>query len=283
MNNQIPETYVSPTLRKSFMLEDFPGAKDTYRVVKAQDSGIDPIFWDEAKFFVVCTLVIPGHPEPFVAWKEVPETQWRKGANGQGGSMVAVPKTPELLRKLQTMALGRALKDAGYPDDSRDFKLLLLWRQRAREIGAASTPMGELGSGDSDLTRAVDATARRPGETVGDGDEIETGDDDIQDAEIVPPPNVDVETGEVVVFGPAPADAEAEASTAVQTQESATVTESPVMAAFRESFGKLTGPMRVRLAKDAKTVGILAAASPKNDTEAKTLTGFIEMYAEAVS
>lgn len=275
MSEKIPETYVSPTLRKSFLLEDFPGAKDTYQVVKAQDSGIDPLFWDEAKFFVVCTLTIPGHPEPFVAWKEVPETEWRKTPNGR--SKVSVVKTPELLRKLQTMALGRALKDAGYPDDSRDFKLLLLWRQRAREISAAVAPMGELGSGDTDLTRAVDATARRAGETVGDADEIEhggTNDDDITDAEIVPPgppPGVDPETGEKIE-PPAPAHQAPEPTGEPQA--------SPAMAAFHEAFAKLKGPTRVRLAKDAKTVGILAAASPKNDSEATTLCGFIEAYAE---
>jgi hypothetical protein len=111
------ETYASPGLRWGLLLEDHPRATHDFKLRSGTEIGIPEEYGGKGKF-CVCTINIPGQ-EPIVAYKPVPE----RGKPDEW--VVSCTKT-----------LGRALKKAGYPDDLKDLRALVLWRQRDAEIEA---------------------------------------------------------------------------------------------------------------------------------------------------
>lgn len=170
--------YASPGLRLSLYLEDHPDAEQpAYDIRRLAD--VDPTIpedWGGDQEVVVCTLRRPGVAD-VVAWRETYETK-------KNGETKAVIRRPDVLVALQTKALGRALKKAGYPDHLPDLKAMMLWRQRNAEnslILTTGRPLAALGSGpvtgsrDTDLDAAAvahpeDAGADDGGSTVAEDD-----------------------------------------------------------------------------------------------------------------
>lgn len=118
---QISETYASPGLRLGLLLEDHKGATYDFKMVEGSELGIPDAYGGD-RSFCLCTIHLPGRVEPITAWKPV-----------------AAQGSPDEWNILCTKTLGRALKRAGYPDDLKDLKALVLWRQRSAEINAIET------------------------------------------------------------------------------------------------------------------------------------------------
>jgi hypothetical protein len=180
---ELSEKYASPGLRWGLYKHDHPQAKKpTYEVVKGEDLGLPPTFGGESAdftgLFVVC-VIDPGDGSPTVsAWKEIPKREKRRSGYED------FARTPEHWRKLCTMALGRTLKEAGYPDDTDDLKALLLWRRRSVELEllANGGPLAEIGSGSAPDNGDLDAAAK----TTPMAEHPERADEEPVDAEVVP-------------------------------------------------------------------------------------------------
>lgn len=128
------ETYASPGLRWALCVEDHPDAAIGFVEALGSEVGISPEYGGNL-LGVLASIVFDDKVHQ--GWKEF-----------EGNK-----KDPETWEKCCTKAQGRALKRAGYPADTSDLKLLVLWRQRAAEIARLGTPR------DSDLERAIDAAA----------------------------------------------------------------------------------------------------------------------------
>lgn len=115
---QISESYASPGLRLGLLLEDHPQATYDFRLATGDEVGVPDEYGGGSKKFCVATIHF-GDGRSISAWKPV---------SGNG--------TPDEWNILCTKTLGRALKRAGYPDDLKDLKALVLWRQRDAEIAA---------------------------------------------------------------------------------------------------------------------------------------------------
>jgi len=168
MAGQIDENYASPGLRWGLLLEDHPGATYTFDLTDgASIPGASPIpkSYGGDKSYCVATILFPSPSvlAPVVAWKPVPD----------GGA-------PDEWNVLCTKTLGRALKKAGYPDNLKDLKALVLWRQRNAEVEAISAQAGvaplALGTGEA-VTKALEAagTATPDGRSGGDDDDESGG------------------------------------------------------------------------------------------------------------
>lgn len=167
------ETFASPGLRWGLLLEDHPGAKHEFEMRSGKQLGIPEQFGGGGNF-CVCTIIFPAGSglEDVVAWKPVP-------AKGNADDWVVIC----------TKTLGRALKKAGYPDDMKDLKALVHWRERNAEVAAISSgnAIAALGAGDQDHS-ALDEAATTDEIGVDDAPETRVGstvDDDIVDGEIV--------------------------------------------------------------------------------------------------
>jgi len=114
----ISEFYASPGLRLGLLLDDHPGATYDFKLATGSEIGVPDQFGSD-KQFCLATIKFPRVRADVTAWKPVPA----------GG-------TPDDWNILCTKTLGRALKRAGYPDDLKDLKALVLWRQRDAEIAA---------------------------------------------------------------------------------------------------------------------------------------------------
>lgn len=168
----ISEFYASPGLRIGLLLEDHPEATYTFDLVTGSDIGIPEAYGGGSKKFCLCTIRFAGTRADVTAWKPVPD----KGDADQWNVLC-------------TKTLGRALKRAGYPDDLKDLKALVLWRQREAEIAAikaGSMPLDvprvqaiEAAPDRDPMQRALQAAA-------------------VTDAEEVGPDEVDYDTGEVL-------------------------------------------------------------------------------------
>lgn len=157
----LPESYASPGLRLGLMLDDHPEAEVTYTEGVASEFGV-PDSWAGDQQVVACTIRRPGMAD-VVGWKPV---------EGK--------RDPDNWNTLSTKALGRALKRAGYPDDMRDLKALVLWRQRNAEVAAT---LG--GSSVPALPPGVDPETGEL-EAAGRADPDDVGADDVTEAEVVP-------------------------------------------------------------------------------------------------
>lgn len=177
------ETFASPGLRWGLLLEDHPRAVHEFELKKGTDIGVPSAYGGDG-MFCVCTITIPGQ-EPIVAYKEAPKK-----------------KDPDEWVVACTKTLGRALKKAGYPDDLKDLKALVLWRQRNAEVAAigsgraltaAPAPLeidaggrdsDDDGKGDVDHGVTDDAV-QAPPDPRGYETDINSTDDTIVDTEVV--------------------------------------------------------------------------------------------------
>lgn len=166
----IDDNYASPGLRWGLLQDDFPGAHATYELVQAHAIPGGHPFSNPNDDFVLCTITFPSGVNKVSAygWKPL---------------SAALKQTDEQYAALRTKALGRALKDAGYPDNLNDLRALTAWRHRQAEIGAISSGhvAGELTAGtEKELSAALDAAAS-PEDEAG----FDEGDPDVVEAEIV--------------------------------------------------------------------------------------------------
>jgi len=203
----ISESYASPGLRWGLLLEDHPGATYEFLLMKGKDFPINPIpdVFGGEKSFCHCTIMFPSNSgkSSVTAFKP----------SGESGD-------PDTWNVICTKTLGRALKKAGYPDDLKDLKALLLWRQRDAEIAAigAGTFHGEVGSGQAkpvaaigrgsapagsrdsgDEPRSIEAALDDAAQSDPDGQSIDDG--IITDAEIVATDDDRVDTIRELVDG----------------------------------------------------------------------------------
>jgi hypothetical protein len=166
------ETFASPGLRWGLLLEDHPMATHDYELRAGTEIGI-PDQYGGKGMFCVCTLNIPGQ-EPIVAYKEAPRG-----------------KDPDDWVVACTKTLGRALKKAGYPDDLKDLKALVLWRQRNAEVAAIGSGVALEAGGQKPLE--IEAGGRDADDDgkpdvdhdVTDDEHTANSDDEVVDAEIV--------------------------------------------------------------------------------------------------
>jgi hypothetical protein len=172
---EIDPRYASPNLRWSLLLKDHPGAEYDFELWEGAQLNLPAEFGRDRKY-CVCIITLPKHPDevaqrkPIIGWKSISASELTKG-------------DPEVWNVLCTKTLGRALKRAGYPDHLPDLKALLLWYQRKAEIGriASGLPPLELGTGET-MDKSLDEAAQRHGD-----DDEHVGDDDIAEAEVIPP------------------------------------------------------------------------------------------------
>lgn len=185
-----PATYASPHLRLALWKEDHPDGEVHFDVVAIDDerSPVHPAFAGKTKWLILCTLTVPGMPD-VTAFKECVVKV--KDQNVTRNSYDDF--TPEAQATLQSKALGRALKAAGYPDDMDDFRVLVWLRRENRKvemIGSGLVPAGYAGAlmagtpaekaeADQLMAQAGDTSRPRGGDTP------VTSDDDIAEAEIV--------------------------------------------------------------------------------------------------
>lgn len=176
---QISETYASPGLRLGLLLEDHPNAVVTHELVAGADlpdgHRVPAQFGGEG-FFCVAKIDFGDGRPPIYGVKAAP-------ANGNADQWTV----------LCTKTTGRALKRAGYPDDTIDLKALVAWRARNADIEAVTSgvqtqaltsggPQRALGSGDP-VSEAIDAAAAPRDRSASDdgdgsGDEVGVGPDD---------------------------------------------------------------------------------------------------------
>lgn len=169
----IDEQYASPGLRWGLLQDDYPGATNEFRLVTADGiPGGHPFARDDERF-VLCTITFPEGTgkSPAYGWKPLSEA--RKSDD-------------ESYAALRTKALGRAIKDAGYPDKLPDLKALTIWRKRTAEVAALAAGHVQAIDSTEHVMAALEAAAEStPDATSHD----ERGsNDDIDDAEIVEEP-----------------------------------------------------------------------------------------------
>lgn len=175
---QISPKYASPGLRLGLLLHDHPNATYEFSLKTGKELGIPEQFGGGGNF---CEAVIhfgDGKADA-VAWKPVPN----KGDADQWNVLC-------------TKTLGRALKKAGYPDDTDDLKALVLWRQRDAEVkaiqagtqqlaiqatSAPAAPQQALGAGAPAPARQPDALEQ----AFDDAASTTPDDEDVVDAEMV--------------------------------------------------------------------------------------------------
>lgn len=160
------ESYASPGLRWSILLEDHPGATYSFSLKKGSDLDIPASYGGDGDF-CVCTIVIPGGQNTVItAYKPI-----KPKGNADEWNILC------------TKTLGRALKKAGYPDNMNDLKALVLWRQRRAEIQGIST--GNFTEIHNHTPKALEA-ALDEAETTEEAADTEVDlDDQVIEAEIV--------------------------------------------------------------------------------------------------
>jgi hypothetical protein len=193
-SDEPPATYASPHLRLALWKEDHPEGTVDFEVVPidaARPDGkpwVAPPFRGRFKWLIVCTLTVPGLPT-IAAFKEC-------GVRVKDGNNTRTEYedfAPEAQATLQSKALGRALKAAGYPDDMDDFRVLVWLRRENKKveaIGSGLVPAGYAGmlspgpaeKAEADQLMAQAGSTDRP---RGGDAPVASDDDDIADAELV--------------------------------------------------------------------------------------------------
>jgi len=167
----IDEQYATPGLRWGLLQDDYPGANADYELVTADKiPGGHPFARDDEKF-VLCTVSFPADSgkSPAYGWKPLSEAR---------------KQDDESFAALRTKALGRALKDAGYPDKLTDLRVLTVWRKRTAEVQAlASGHLAEIGEG-TEVVAAIAAASESTPDAPG-RDDAAGHDDEVVDAEVV--------------------------------------------------------------------------------------------------
>lgn len=188
MAAQISETYASPALRLGLLLEDHPKARVEYALVSGEEAGIPAEYGGSGKF-CQATIIFPESTgiAPVVAHKKAEKPRSSEDPADAWNTMC-------------TKTLGRALKKAGYPDDTKDLKALVLWRQRQVEINAiaAGQPVQQALPETSPVELALEAASTSP-DAPTENDDLITENDDL-----VPPDLDDQIVDAEVVEGPQP-------------------------------------------------------------------------------
>jgi hypothetical protein len=145
------------------LLHDYPDTIIEFEFLEHLHARGVPAAFGGDRDGVVCRIIRPGMPV-IEAVKEVPLKNKAGNAN--------FPRTPETWASLQTMALGRALKRLGMPDDTVSLRTLLLWRQRNAEVAAIGSgqpvePQAQIGAGAPQVIGAALAAAPPPGSQDG--------------------------------------------------------------------------------------------------------------------
>lgn len=175
----IPKTYASPGMRWGMYLHDHPYCdQPVYEVITLEEAGYPALFHGNCQGVIRCTLKAGDGSKPSVGLKEIPVQESRRNS-----SKTNVANTAETWPKFKTAALGRALKAAGYPDDTEDLKALLLWKRRHVEMkaiadGIQPAPTPSPVADDDDLGASAKATPDFEHEAHGDRADEEQGDPD---------------------------------------------------------------------------------------------------------
>lgn len=150
---EVSDKYASPNLRLALLLEDHPGTEVSWRTAPGTDIGV-PATWGGADEHVICTLTFPesSNLAPIEAGKEsvAGRTSKRRGRDH------TEDPDSESWERISTIALGRALKRAGYPPDMDELRAKMLWRRRTAEVTAIAR-----GHGEVDPTAAAAAADER--------------------------------------------------------------------------------------------------------------------------
>lgn len=161
--------YAGAHLRLGIFYDDHPDGQMTPGVAAATELGLPESWGGPSGFVVFVHLEWTGGAKrhKVTGYKAVPATvtEWY-GPSGQRKSrQIPFVAEPEALAKLQTNALGRALKAAGYPADTPDLKALMHWRQRKAEVEAIRVGLVAAGGGT-----AADAALEAAGKPDEDHD-----------------------------------------------------------------------------------------------------------------
>jgi len=178
------KTYITPTLRWGLFKKDYPGAPEPeFGLVDPATAGVpDDFCQDECgnpvTQFVRCIVYYPDGRVAATGFKEVPIQEI------VAGKPKNYVRNAESYVKLCTMALGRALKRAGYPDRTTDLRAFLLYERRNAEIEIirAGGPVAALPAGqehEDDVDQTVEAAA------VAKPDEDHPEHPEVEDAELV--------------------------------------------------------------------------------------------------
>ena len=129
----LSESYVGPNVRLAMLKADYPAACHVEEWIEdISISDVPPAFRPTGKGATgFCRCVIdfgPGADRPPVTADRFPDVK------GVAQAKSDTTYDPVGWEALSTKTLGRALKEAGYPPDANDIKLLLLWRRRMAEI-----------------------------------------------------------------------------------------------------------------------------------------------------
>lgn len=159
--------YAAPGLRWGLIREDHPNVRAEFGIDTAANLGLPPQAAAPDEEFVYARIVFADPTlEPVLGYKP-----WTMQVRGKDNKMrtVNVEHPTDQYRTLCTKALGRALKDAGYPDDLNDLKSLMFWRQRRAELAALGHGATvQLDGGN--VAQALAASAKRDPEAVGPDD-----------------------------------------------------------------------------------------------------------------
>lgn len=171
----IDPSYASPNIRWALLLTDFPGAEYSFRSALGSDIGV-PEHWGGDEEHVIATITFPAHTQraPIEAAKAVAEAltvdRWTAGRRQK----VTLDRSSEEWERVCTIALGRALKRAGYPPNMNELKAVMVWRRRLAEIDAVQggyAPAGQLTTADADKALAA-ASAPAEEAAVIDADSV---------------------------------------------------------------------------------------------------------------
>ncbi|HUW00757.1 MAG TPA: hypothetical protein VMW08_00255 [Acidimicrobiales bacterium] len=258
----IDENYASPGLRWGLLLEDHPGATYEFALLTGDQipNGGVPASYGGERTFCVATITFPEGSTlaPVTAYKPVPP-------EGEADDW----------NTLCTKTQGRALKKAGYPDNLKDLKALVLWRQRNAEVHAIGTAASDgratlaIGSGEA-VTQALEAA----GTSSPDG---RSGDDDDGSGD-APHPETVAQIREA--FGEV--DAEVQAKAKAWADEAGFDLLAPPT---EETASKVLTKLRATLAKSADDEVVDAELVPEGVDPAtgELLEGDAAMVAELVA
>ena len=143
MPGALKETYVGPGARWAMLLVDYPEATHRETLVGVAESDIPAEYRKQRRIpdgergrlvdvekVALCVIDFgPGSSrDPVVAYR-FPD-DWEKGRSGW---YCPTDETPTGWETFSSKALHRALKEAGYPADTKEIQLLLLYRRRVAE------------------------------------------------------------------------------------------------------------------------------------------------------
>jgi hypothetical protein len=166
MPGALKETFVGAGARWAMLLSDFPLATHVEEWIEdVTVSDVPKAFWPPGKPAGVCRCTLnfgPGQAQKPIVVYRFPDVK------GQGGANAATEYHPTGWESLCTKTLGRALKEAGYPQDSKEIQLWLLFRRRLGELDAVRRGIipAPLASRPDDDAKVIDAAAGPEDEEV---------------------------------------------------------------------------------------------------------------------